>query len=409
MNRFPYLNQSARICVVGVGGSGVNAISHMIQDGVSGVDFIAVNTGSFPFLLSEASTHIQIGEPGQGTGGDVRKGRLAASRSTVALRHALTGADMVFVVAGMGGGTGTGAAPIVAKLAREMGALTVGVVTHPFTFEGGRRVHTARRGIDELTTIADTVIAIPNDNLLVTGNSQTTLTDAFRKSDNILKQAIEGITEIITSPGLINLDFADVQTIMKDSGRAIMAIGTGRGEGGVVDATRMALDAAMLGVSADGASGVLFNLTASSELGALEMQQAGDLMRSRVASDVNIIFGLVVDPAMEDEVRITLIATGIDCSHEQLLMPPPLPRRHTHKAVPQRDLAALQQTPMRAVSVGRPQESRSQFVSSEQMRTQKRTRRVLTNIKPIRVNTQQDERFSTSKWSLPAYLRAPEY
>ena len=405
MNRFPYFNQSARICVVGVGGGGVNAISHMIQDGVHGVDFIAVNTGSFPFLLSEASTHIQIGEPGQGTGGDARKGRLAASRSIVALRRALTGADMVFVTAGMGGGTGTGAAPVVAKLAREMGALTVGVVTHPFTFEGGRRVHTARRGIDELTKVADTVIAIPNDNLLTSGNSQTTLTDAFHKSDTILKQAIEGITEIITSPGLINLDFADVQTIMKDSGRAIMAIGTGSGEGGVIDATRMALDAALLGVSADGASGVLFNLRASSELGALEMQQAGDLMRSRVAADVNIIFGLVVDPAMEDDVRITLIATGIDCTHEQLLMPPPLPRRHNQQATPQRDLVATPEAPMRSMATTRTREVRSQFVSSEQMRT----RRVLKNIKPIRVKRHQDERFSTSKWSLPAYLRAQDY
>lgn len=383
MKRYRMFNQTARICVVGIGGGGSNAINHMIKAGVRGVDYIAVNTDSLSLLLSEASTHIHIGESGQGTGGDVRKGRIAATRAKAKLEFALHGADLVFITSGMGGGTGTGASPVVARIARQMGALTVGVVTHPFSFEGSQRSHIARRGLKELEEAVDTLIAIPNDNLLLTASKDSGLPEAFRQSDTILKQAIEGITEIIAQPGKINLDFADVKTIMGEGGRAVMAIGTGFGEGAAVAATRQALDSATLGVSADGAKGVLFNVRASSKMYAVEMYEAAELVRSRVDADVNFIFGLVEDDSMGDKVQITLIATGVDTRFEQLQRPEVLPRRQIPAPL----------VPMRSVAPAR--RYNSQRANLEAVLRLGHTSRTPAQPKRVRV----ESHFSAEKWT----------
>ena len=385
MKRYRMFNQTARICVVGIGGGGSNAINHMIKAGVRGVDYIAVNTDSLSLLLSEASTHIHIGESGQGTGGDVRKGRIAASRAKADLQYALHGADLVFITSGMGGGTGTGASPVVARIARNLGALTIAVVTHPFSFEGPQRSRIARRGMQELEEAVDTLIAIPNDNLLLTDSKDCGLPEAFRQSDTVLKQAIEGITEIIARPGRINLDFADVKTIMGEGGRAVMAIGRGCGEGAAVAATKQALDSAMLGVSADGAKGVLFNVRASSKMYAVEMYKAAELVKSRVDEDVNFIFGLVEDESMGDEVQITLIATGVDTRFEQLHRPEVLPRRPIPK----------QLVPMRSMAPVRQRSRQHANMQTVLRRGASATR------KPVRVVSH----FSAEKWGLPAYLQ----
>ncbi len=394
MKRFRIFNHTVRICVVGIGGGGSNAVNHMIKGGVRGVDYIAINTDSLSLMLSEASTHVHIGDSGQGTGGDVRTGRIAAWRKSESIEQALRGADLVFITSGLGGGTGTGASPVVARIARKLGALTIGVVTHPFTFEGTQRSEIARRGMEELGNAVDTLIAIPNDNLLLSETRSTSLPEAFRQSDTVLKQAIEGITEIIAKPGKINLDFADVRTIMGDGGRAVMAIGSSEGEGAAVAATRQALDSAMLGMTADGAKGVLFNVRASSQMPAIEMYEAAELVKSRVDHDVNFIFGLVEDDSLGDKVQITLIATGVDPELERLQRPEVLPKR----IVPQSAAPMRSFRPRREPVTVSPTRAHAQLE-----RVLQATRRPIA---PSRARVPVARRFSAETWSRPAYLQS---
>lgn len=311
----------AVIRVVGVGGGGSNAVDRMIEAGIEGVDFIAINTDSQALAHSKAQTRLHIGDRstrGLGAGGNPSKGANAAEESAELIYAALEGADMVFITAGMGGGTGTGAAPVTAKIAREIGALTIGVVTRPFAFEGNRRTQSALDGIDELKEHVDTLIAIPNDRLLETADQRMALKDSFKMADEVLRQGIQGISELITIPGLINLDFADVKTIMSVGGAALLAVGTGRGEDGAVLAANSALSSPLLDVTIDGARGILFNVTGGPDLSLYEINQAATIIRETAHSDVNLIFGAVIDENMGDEVRITVIATGFDTEVPQM-------------------------------------------------------------------------------------------
>ncbi len=303
----------ATIKVIGVGGGGSNAVNRMISEGLGGVDFIAVNTDAQALQLSQASHRIQIGgklTKGLGAGGRAEMGERAAEESRDELEEALDGADMVFVTAGMGGGTGTGAAPVVAEIARRSGALTIGVVTKPFVFEGSPRSQSADRGLARLTDNVDTLIVIPNDRLLGLGDKRMTFHEAFRKADEVLFQGIQGISELITVPGLINLDFADVRTIMENGGAALMSVGRAKGETRAVDAAMSAISSPLLDITIDGATGVLFNVTGSMDMTLQEINEAADIIRRTVDNEANIIFGAVLDPNMTDELRITVIATG---------------------------------------------------------------------------------------------------
>jgi cell division protein FtsZ len=287
----------------------------MIQAGVKGVDFIAVNTDAQALIHSEAPTRIRIGDKltkGLGSGGNPETGRRAADESSEELFEVLKGADMVFITAGMGGGTGTGASPVVAQISREIGALTVGVVTKPFTFEGNRRRLSAEEGIAALKDQVDTLITIPNDRLLQIADKKTTLHEAFRIADDVLRQGIQGISDLITEPGLINLDFADVKSIMQVAGSALMAIGRGTGDNRCIDAARQAIESPLLEISIEGAKGVLFNVTGGADLGMLEVHEAASVIQQAADPEANIIFGAVIDPEMGNDVKITLIATGFD-------------------------------------------------------------------------------------------------
>lgn len=303
----------AKIKVIGVGGGGCNAINRMIQERIQGVDFIAINTDAQALLRSDAPEKIRIGEAltrGLGAGGDPAKGEKAAKESRDDLAEMLEDADMVFITAGMGGGTGTGAAPIVAEVAREAGALCVAVVTKPFQFEGTRRRMVAEDGIRNLQEAVDTLIVIPNDRLLAVTDRTRTLQDAFRMADDVLRQGIQGISELITVAGDINLDFADVKAVMQNAGQALMAIGYGSGEDRAAEAARAAVSSPLLDVSIDGATGVLFNITGDESLGLFEVNTAAEIVRNSVDPEANIIFGTTIDPRMEGKVKITLIATG---------------------------------------------------------------------------------------------------
>ena len=303
----------AKIKVIGVGGGGNNAVNRMIAAGVQGVDFLAVNCDAQALLLSKAPNRIQIGEKltkGLGAGANPEIGEKAAEESRDQLVEALKGADMVFVTAGMGGGTGTGAAPIVADCAKEVGALTVGVVTKPFTFEGKRRMNQAEGGIVNLKDKVDTLITIPNDRLLQVIDRRTSMLDAFRIADDVLRQGVQGISDLISVPGLINADFADVKTIMLNAGSALMGIGTAKGEGGAVAAAEAAIKSPLLEASIEGARGVLFNITGGKELSLYDVTEASNVITESVDPDANIIFGAVIDEALEDEIRVTVIATG---------------------------------------------------------------------------------------------------
>jgi cell division protein FtsZ len=287
----------------------------MIQAGVKGVDFIAVNTDAQALVHSEAPTRIRIGDKltkGLGSGGNPDVGRRAADESSEELFEVLKGADMVFITAGMGGGTGTGASPVVAQISREIGALTVGVVTKPFTFEGTRRRVSGEEGIASLKEQVDTLITIPNDRLLQIADKKTTLHEAFRIADDVLRQGIQGISDLITEPGLINLDFADVKSIMQVAGSALMAIGRGTGDNRCIDAARQAIESPLLEISIEGAKGVLFNVTGGPDLGMLEVHEAASVIQQAADPEANIIFGAVIDPEMGSDVKITLIATGFD-------------------------------------------------------------------------------------------------
>jgi cell division protein FtsZ len=306
----------AVIKVVGVGGGGTNAVNRMVEAGVRGVEFIAANTDSQALQESEADITLQIGTDltkGLGAGANPEVGHGAAAESRDEIKEALKGADMVFVTAGEGGGTGTGAAPVIADIAKnEIGALTVGVVTRPFGFEGSQRTRSADSGISHLRDNVDTLIVIPNERLLSVVDEKTTMVEAFQLADTVLQQGVQGITDLITIPGLINLDFADVRTIMHDSGSALMGIGTASGEGRAVEAANEAITSPLLEESIEGATGILLNITGGKELGLFEVNAAAEVVASAADSSANIIFGSVVDDSLGDALRITVIATGVD-------------------------------------------------------------------------------------------------
>lgn len=307
--------QYARIKVIGVGGGGNNAVNRMISVGLKGVEFIGINTDAQALQMSRAAEKIQIGvklTKGLGAGANPEIGHSAAEESRDEIAKALVGADMVFVAAGMGGGTGTGGAPVVADIARSIGALTVGVVTRPFSFEGRKRAMQAERGIIELRDKVDTLITIPNDRLLQIVDKHTTIQDAFSIADDVLLQGVQGISDLITIPGLINLDFADVKTIMSDTGSALMGIGQAAGENRAVDAARRAISSPLLETSIEGAKGVLLNITGGPNLTLLEVNEASEIVAEAADQEANIIFGAVIDENMKDDIRVTVIATGFD-------------------------------------------------------------------------------------------------
>ncbi len=375
MQRFPTFNRPARICVVGVGGSGGNAVNRMILDGVRGVDYIVVNTDMLALLQSEAPKTIKIGETGQGAGGDMLVGRRAAQTSRAELVHALADADLVFVTAGMGGGTGTGAAPVIAEIARQAGALTIGVVTHPFQFEGEKRIQTAQKGIERLRKEVDTLIDIQNDRLLKVAGQDRPIESCFRMADNVLKEAIQGISEIVSRHGVINVDLADLRTVLKVGGAAIMAVGSAKGKGAAVQAARQAVQSSLLGFSADNAKGVIFNVHANA-IGIAELEQAAYVIRERSHPDVNFIQGYVEDPTLGDEVRITVVATGVDGIDYD------------------RYSAELVQSLLDQVSPPQPEipTRRVHFAG----KTRSKPRPTLVATRP---------RFRSKQWGIPAYLR----
>ena len=306
-------NYLALIKVVGVGGGGSNAVNRMVDAGLTGCEFIAVNTDAQALLMCDADVKMPIGSDvtrGLGAGADPAVGRSAAEESRDELKEALKGADMVFVTAGEGGGTGTGAAPVVARLAREIGALTVGVVTKPFSFEGRRRAEVAARGVEELRDEVDTLIVIENDRLLQVVEKRTSIVDAFNVADDVLRQGVQGITDLITIPGLVNLDFADVRTIMSEAGSALMGIGTAAGENRATEAARAAVSSPLLESSIEGATGILLNVTGGPDIGLFEVNEAAQVVTSAADQNANVIFGAVINEALGDEVRVTVIATG---------------------------------------------------------------------------------------------------
>jgi cell division protein FtsZ len=324
-------NYLAVLKVVGVGGGGTNAVNRMVDAGLTGVEFIAVNTDAQALLMADADIKIQIGVQatrGLGAGADPAVGLAAAQESRDELKEALKGADMVFITAGEGGGTGTGGAPIVAELGSEIGALTVGVVTRPFGFEGRKRADQAERGIDELRERVDTLIVIENDRLLQVVEKRTSIVEAFRMADDILRQGVQGITDLITVPGLVNLDFADVRTIMRDAGSALMGIGTASGENRAAEAARSAVSSPLLEASIEGATGILLNVTGPPDIGLFEVNEAAEVVTNAADQNANVIFGAVIDDAQGDEVRVTVIATGFGARgrrrrrREEALEPP---------------------------------------------------------------------------------------
>ncbi|WP_298885495.1 cell division protein FtsZ [uncultured Serinicoccus sp.] len=308
-------NYLAVIKVVGIGGGGVNAINRMIEVGLKGVEFIAINTDAQALLMSDADVKLDVGREltrGLGAGADPEVGRRAAEDHTEEIEEALRGADMVFVTAGEGGGTGTGGAPVVAKIAKSLGALTIGVVTRPFTFEGRRRANQAESGIATLRDEVDTLIVIPNDRLLSISDRTVSMLDAFRSADQVLLSGVQGITDLITTPGLINLDFADVKSVMQGAGSALMGIGSARGEDRAVQAAELAISSPLLEASIEGAHGVLLSVQGGSDLGLFEINEAARLVQEAAHPEANIIFGAVIDDSLGDEVRVTVIAAGFD-------------------------------------------------------------------------------------------------
>ena len=322
----------ANIKVVGVGGGGCNAVDRMIEEGLQGVEFIAINTDAQALMLSKAPIRVRIGDKltrGLGSGGNPEVGQKAGEESAEEMYDVLRGSDMVFITGGMGGGTGTGSCPIVAQISREVGALTIGVVTRPFTFEGSRRIQVAEGGINDLKEHADTLIVIPNDRLLQIVDKRANLHDAFKMADDVLRQGVQGISELITVPGLINLDFADVRTIMSEGGAALMAVGNAKGDERAREAAEEAISSELLDITIDGARGILFNVTGGPDLTLFEVNQAAAIIKETAHPDVNLIFGAVIEPSMGDELRITVIATGFERSG--------LPRRILEKPSQRRE------------------------------------------------------------------------
>lgn len=313
------VEEFANIKVIGVGGGGNNAVNRMIECGVRGVDFIALNTDRQALISSRAETKIQLGEKitkGLGAGANPEIGAKSAEENRNEIAEVLKGADMIFITAGMGGGTGTGAAPVVAEIAKELGILTVGVVTKPFTFEGRKRLTQSEMGIEDLKSRVDTLVTIPNDRLLQIADKKTTMAEAFVMADEVLKQGVQGISDLISIPNLINLDFADVKTIMLDKGIAHMGIGSSTGDNRATEAAKQAIKSPLLETSIDGAKSVLLNITGGPDLGIFEVNEAADLIRQAVDSEANIIFGAGIDETYGDEIKITVIATGFDLDKE---------------------------------------------------------------------------------------------
>ena len=326
----PPHNYLAVIKVVGIGGGGVNAVNRMIEHGLKGVEFIAINTDAQALLMSDADVKLDVGRDstrGLGAGADPEVGRKAAEDAKDDIEELLRGADMVFVTAGEGGGTGTGGAPVVASIARKLGALTVGVVTRPFSFEGKRRSNQAENGIQALRESCDTLIVIPNDRLLQMGDAAVSLMDAFRSADEVLLNGVQGITDLITTPGLINVDFADVKGVMSGAGTALMGIGSARGDGRALKAAEIAINSPLLEASMEGAQGVLLSVAGGSDLGLFEINEAASLVQEAAHADANIIFGTVIDDSLGDEVRVTVIAAGFDGGQPQKRVTRPVEQR----------------------------------------------------------------------------------
>jgi cell division protein FtsZ len=352
MEDFSMAENFAQIKVVGVGGGGGNAVNRMVTEGLGGVEFIAVNTDNQALMLSKAKTRVRIGDKltrGLGAGGNPEIGRSAAEESSEELYDVLRGADMVFIASGMGGGTGTGASSVVAQIAKELGALTIGVVTRPFTFEGPRRSQVAEAGIEGLKGQVDTLIVIPNDRLLQIADKRASLQQAFSLADDVLRQGIQGISELITVPALINLDFADVRTIMSEGGAALMAVGRAAGDDRARQAAEAAISSGLLDVTIDGARGILFNITGGPDLSLFEVNEAAAIIQQSAHPEVNLIFGAQIDESMGDEVRITVIATGFEQSRVknridvQQAMRQPVPRQQPQQQ--QRPQPPAQQPP----------------------------------------------------------------
>lgn len=348
MDAMGLVDNFASIKVVGIGGGGGNAVNHMIEEGLGGVEFIAINTDAQALMLSKAKTRVRIGDKltrGLGCGGNPEVGRKAAEESADELYEVMRGADMVFITCGMGGGTGTGGAPIIAQVAKELGALTIGVVTRPFTFEGARRIQAAEAGIEAVKGQVDTLIVIPNDRLLQIVDKRATLQDAFGMADDVLRQGIQGISELITVPGLINLDFADVRTIMSEGGAALMAVGRASGDDRARKAAEEAISSQLLDVTIDGARGILFNVTGGPQMSLFDVNEAAAIIKETAHPDVNLIFGAVIDENMGDEIRITVIATGFEQTRvaarrpvqaqQRVARPEPAPRVVQRPPVPE--------------------------------------------------------------------------
>ncbi|WGX94653.1 cell division protein FtsZ [Nocardioides sp. L-11A] len=337
-------NYLAIIKVVGIGGGGVNAVNRMIEVGLKGVEFIAINTDAQALLMSDADVKLDIGREltrGLGAGANPDVGGKAAEDHAEEIEEVLKGADMVFVTAGEGGGTGTGGAPVVARIARSLGALTIGVVTRPFTFEGARRKKSADEGIERLREEVDTLIVIPNDRLLQISDRNVSMLDAFKQADQVLLQGVSGITDLITTPGLINVDFADVKAVMSNAGSALMGIGSARGEDRALAAAEMAISSPLLEASIDGAHGVLLSIAGGSDLGIFEINEAAAMVADAVHADANIIFGTIIDDALGDEVRVTVIAAGFDGG---------LPKRREESVVRRPQQAPATQVPARSAA-----------------------------------------------------------
>lgn len=370
----PQTSNFAKIRVVGVGGGGTNALASMISNNqIQGVDFIAVNTDAQALLLNPAPAKLQIGEKltkGLGSGGDPEVGRQAAEESIEKIKDMLHGSDMVFVAAGMGGGTGTGAAPVIASVAKELGALTIAVVTKPFAFEGTRRMVNAEDGIDQLKDKVDTLIVIPNQRILDVVDKKVSLLEAFRVADSVLSQGVQGISDLITLPGLINVDFADVRSIMTNAGSALMGIGTGTGENRAQVAARAAVGSPLLEISMDGARGVLFNITGGMDMSMSEVDEAARIISEAADPDANIIFGTTIDENLKDALKITLIATGFDQTKQKLqqFVPEPV----------------------------------SPFAKKEEPQEQQQPQTINVNGKPQPKN---DEENNEDLWDIPAFLR----
>ena len=352
-------NYLAVIKVVGIGGGGVNAVNRMIEVGLKGVEFIAINTDAQALLMSDADVKLDVGRDltrGLGAGANPEVGRKAAEDHSEEIEEVIKGADMVFVTAGEGGGTGTGGAPVVARIARSLGALTIGVVTRPFTFEGHRRANSAESGIEELRNEVDTLIVIPNDRLLSISDRRISVLDAFKQADQVLLQGVSGITDLITTPGLINLDFADVKSVMSHAGSALMGIGSARGDERAVVAAEQAIASPLLEASIDGAHGVLLSISGGSDLGLFEINEAAQLVAEAAHPEANIIFGAVIDDALGDEVRVTVIAAGFDGGHPRRRDNAGSRRdeRGANGAVPPARQGSLRATPAGATALGGP-------------------------------------------------------